>query len=97
VRLGVGERAALNMIASAVIGQIERLVKKPRETKHGLTPREIAVLLEFSHGKDINEVAAYLGIHPHTVRTFSDRAVKKLKAVNRAHACCIALRLGIIE
>ena len=85
------------MVASAAIGQIERLVKKPRESKHGLTPREIAVLREFSYGKDIREVAAHLDIHPHTVRTYSDRAIKKLKANSRMHACCIALRLGIIE
>jgi DNA-binding CsgD family transcriptional regulator len=97
VRLGSPERGALNMIASAAIGQIERIVKKPREIKHGLTPREVAVLREFSYGKSVAEVAAFLNIHEHTVRTFSDRAVKKLKAVDRSHALCVALRLGIIE
>jgi len=77
--------------------QIARIVKKPRETKRGLTPREIAVMQQFSHGKTVTEIAEFLKIHEHTVRTFSDRAVKKLKAANRSHAVCIALRLGIIE
>ena len=50
----------------------------------GLTPRESEVLIWVAQGKTNSDVAAILGIRPHTVRTHLERVRAKYAAVGRA-------------
>jgi len=63
----------------------------------GLTPREIQILQELAHGHDEAMVAAQLSLRVGTMRATAYGAMVKLGATSRLHACCIALRMGIIE
>ncbi len=62
-----------------------------------LTKRELGVLSYLSRGLTPHQVADALGIGYETVRSHSKRAQFKLAAKNAAHACCQAIRLGLIR
>jgi len=53
---------------------------------HGLTPREIEVLLQVEQGKTNKEVSAALGISPLTVRCHLERIFEKLRVSSRTAA-----------
>jgi len=63
----------------------------------GLNVREIRILQELAHGHDEAVVAMRLSLRVGTVRSMSYSALTKLGANSRLHACCIALRMGLIE
>ena len=68
--------------------------KQLREPK--LTPRECEVLRWVANGKSAWEIGAILHITKRTVDEHVQTAVRKLGAVNRAHAVAIALSNGVI-
>ena len=61
-----------------------------------LTPREIQVLMAFSFGMDYEHTAELLSISTHTVHSHYQRAKRKLRAKNRAHAVALAIRQGLL-
>ena len=62
-----------------------------------LAPRERAVLQCLANGLSTEEVAAVLGITPHTVRSHLKHAMAKLQVRSKLEAVIQAIRLGIIE
>jgi DNA-binding CsgD family transcriptional regulator len=61
-----------------------------------LTAREVDVLRCASHGLTEELTADTLGIVAGTVSHHRDTARLRLRAKNTTHACCIALRAGLI-
>jgi len=61
-----------------------------------LTEREVLVLRAVVAGQRTREIAARLGISPHTVRTHVQNILGKLGARSRTEAGMIALRQGLV-
>ncbi len=62
-----------------------------------LSDRERQVIDAVSHGMTNPMVAEHLGLALDTVKTHAKHVQAKLKAKNRTHAACIALREGVIK
>jgi DNA-binding NarL/FixJ family response regulator len=61
-----------------------------------LTPREAEVLELIAEGTGNAEIALALGVSLATVKTYVAEVLRKLAAVDRAHATAIALRSGYL-
>jgi DNA-binding NarL/FixJ family response regulator len=61
-----------------------------------LSRREVQVLQLVSHGMSNGQIGKELFITEDTVKTHMKRVLAKLRARNRAHAVCIALRTSLI-
>ncbi len=62
-----------------------------------LSKREREILQRVADGATTKQVAADLGISPHTVKTHLERIFEKLGANDRAQAVAIAIRTGIVH
>jgi DNA-binding CsgD family transcriptional regulator len=62
-----------------------------------LTRREREVLELLAEGRATEEVAQFLHVSPHTVRSRVKSLLRKLDARNREHAVAIALTEGAID
>ena len=62
-----------------------------------LTPRELAVVRLLGSGCSYEQVAAQLGISPHTVVTHIKNAYRKLEVHTAAGAVMRAVQLGLLE
>ncbi|MEM6286178.1 MAG: response regulator transcription factor [Bacteroidota bacterium] len=62
-----------------------------------LTPRELDVLRQLVEDDTEAEIAARLGVSPHTVRTHVKNLYAKLQVHSRAQAVRTALRRGLVE
>ena len=62
-----------------------------------LTPTQARVLEALSRGLGYDGTADVLGMGIETVKTHAKGARLRLRAKNTAHACCEALRLGLIR
>ena len=60
-----------------------------------LTPEETACLTGIARGLKNAEIAAEMGVTPHTVRYHLKKLFKKLGVANRAEAAVVGLRLGL--
>jgi DNA-binding CsgD family transcriptional regulator len=70
----------------------------PARTKSKtLTPRELAVVQLLASGCSYREVAARLGISPHTVVTHVKNVYRKLEVHTAAAAVMRAVQLGFIR
>jgi DNA-binding NarL/FixJ family response regulator len=67
---------------------------EPKSTP--LSKREREILQKVADGSTTRQVAADLGISPHTVKTHLERIFEKLGANDRAQAVAIAIRTGIV-
>jgi DNA-binding NarL/FixJ family response regulator len=67
------------------------------EPPDALTPTQVRVLEALSRGLGDNGAADVLGVTTESVKTSSQLARRKLKAKNTTHACCEALRQGLIR
>jgi DNA-binding CsgD family transcriptional regulator len=63
----------------------------------GLSARELDVVAGLAAGDSTDEIAAALGMSPHTVRTHLRNIMRKLEARTRAHAVAIAMGDGAVE
>jgi DNA-binding CsgD family transcriptional regulator len=66
-------------------------------TDQFFTAREIDVLMLLSEGASNKEIAARLGISPHTVKFHVGRLIDKLDATGRTDAVAQAARIGVIH
>ena len=75
------------------------MVRGPRADHDAvmLTAREREVLLLLAHGCNQREIAARLGISPHTVGTHVKHSYRKLAARSAAQAVARALALKLIS
>ena len=98
-RLSPDTRAMLFTVAGLAIGRIDLLVRKPErfETTVKLSERELSILRLISYGQTTAEAAAYLKIAPETVKHHVKRAMRKLKARDRAQAVASAIRQGLMS
>lgn len=62
-----------------------------------LTDREVEVLAYLSRGLEYDQVGDALFIARETVKTHARTARLKLRAKNTTHACCEAVRRGLIR
>ena len=67
------------------------------EPSHALSPRELQVVTGVSYGLSNRMIGELYGISTHTAQSHLRRAHFKLKAKNRTHAACEALRRGLIK
>jgi DNA-binding CsgD family transcriptional regulator len=62
----------------------------------GITERERQVLQLLAEGRSNKEVAAQLGVSPHTVKTHDARLFEKLRVARRTEAIQLARELGLV-
>jgi DNA-binding CsgD family transcriptional regulator len=98
-RLSPDTRAMLFTVAGLAIGRIDTLVRNPEqfETIAKLSERELSVWRLISYGQSNAEAAAHLKIGPETVKHHVKRAMRKLKARDRAQAVASAIRQGLMS
>jgi LuxR family maltose regulon positive regulatory protein len=61
-----------------------------------LSAKEFAVLEETALGYRFDEIAARMGVSPHTVATYAKRCYRKLQAHSKTQALARARQLGLI-
>jgi len=66
-------------------------------TTSKISDREIEVMMWISRGKSTWDIATILQIAESTVKFHTENLMKKLVAVNRAHAVSIAYSKGILS
>ncbi len=83
---------------SALLGLLraDQARHAPRDERPAVSPREVEVLEGLTAGLSIAEIAARLGISPHTARHYLKSASTALGARSRTEAVILALRAGII-
>lgn len=62
----------------------------------GLTEREREVLAEIVNGKSNKEIAVYLGMSPHTVKTHVTNIIQKLAVTDRTQAAVKAIKHQLV-
>lgn len=72
-------------------GKVQELAGKPR-----LTARELETLRGIAQGKTVRQIAASLGISPHTVRAYAKGVHRKLGCKTGAQAVGKAMELGLL-
>lgn len=65
--------------------------------KPDLTPTQLRCIEAASHGLDARGIGEVIGAQATTVKTHLKLARRLLRAKNTTHACCEALRLGLIR
>lgn len=66
-------------------------------TSHDLSPSELRVLECLSRGMTVPQTAEALFLAIDTIKSHTKLCRFKLRAKNTTHACCEALRLGVIR
>lgn len=91
-------RHLLDLMAARAVDTIKTVMAKklPKPDLPGLTAREKLALQHLVNGLDIPTIAKQMAVGPETVKTFLDRAQRKLGAKSRAEAVAIAVRLRIV-
>ncbi len=93
--VAAGERH-LHPRAIAALMQ-RRHVRDTAGEVRALSGRELEVLRLVAEGRSNAHIAADLGVSDATVKTHVAHVLRKLQAVDRAHAVGRALRLGLLE
>jgi DNA-binding CsgD family transcriptional regulator len=88
---------ALQAITARIEGRRPFPQRGGQRGKLALTPVEIRCLQAASFGLQMTEAAAAFGMGYETVQTHLKYARRKLRAKNTTHACCEAIRRGLIS
>lgn len=75
----------------------EAAIRYKNPARLTLTERELEVLRCASVGLEMEHTADLLFVSFNTVQSHLKSARYRLRAKNTAHACCLALRQGLIE
>lgn len=86
----------LRALAAAPVVDPARVPRQSSWETPELPPEELCVLLCVSHGMGYKTAAKTLGRAFATVQTQLVRARYRLRAATTAHACCEAIRRGLI-
>jgi DNA-binding CsgD family transcriptional regulator len=97
LRLSLTQRGRLFALAMQAAMRLDQIVPPPTEERIRLSARELAVLQHLSHGASDAKIARALGIGETTIRTYVARAMTKLSAKTREHACCEAMRRMLLK
>lgn len=62
---------------------------------YDLTDREQRILALMTQGYENKKIAEYVFVSTHTVKAHVSAIIRKLKAKNRTHAACQAIRVGL--
>jgi two-component system NarL family response regulator len=91
--------AAIETVIAGGIYLPERMVQwmAERESRTGLSAREIEILEMVSRGLTNKEIAGVLQISHYTVRNHINHISAKLQVADRTEAATVALRQGIIQ
>lgn len=94
---GPRDDATYERIRNAPLEQHGRLLRSLLNTSMEISARQKEILQLYSDGFQQKEIGIKLGISIQTVMSHLDRVRDYLDAKNTTHACCIALRKGLIE
>jgi DNA-binding CsgD family transcriptional regulator len=97
LRLSSTQRGRLFALAMQAAMRLDQIVPPPPEERIRLSARELAVLQHLSNGASDAKMARALGIGETTIRTYVARAMTKLSAKTREHACCEAMRRMLLK
>jgi len=98
LRLPAQSRAMLFAAANIAVSRMEEIIDH-RGLDHEsapLSPRELAVLVQLSHGHSSAEIASKFELSVSTVKTHLARAEKKLGTHRLVHTVAEAIRRGLI-
>lgn len=101
LRLSSRGRNMLIIAAALAVGRVRaiRIAAGTRERRvryQPLSSRELAALQFLSNGRSVEQAASDIGVSVPSVKTFIQRAQKKLKVDNPHHAVAKAIRLSLI-
>ena len=86
-----------NYLETTVCASAKRGIVSPPLHKNCLTSRQLACLHRIALGDTTAEIAAGLGLSPHTVEHYVTEACARLGARTRAHAVTLAIVSGLLE
>jgi len=90
-------RMELNASGAIAVQRLYELMpKQKRVVSVDLTPRELAVLEHLARGLRVPAIAAHMELAKPTVKTYLQRAQKKLNAASLTEAAVIAVRRRLI-
>ena len=78
-------------------GELSVAAQHPQASVSALSVREVEVLGWLANGKTAWDISMILGIKERTVRFHIDNILKKLDAVNSAHAAALAVYMGLVD
>lgn len=87
----------LDATLSRVLAQEERDNNISARSKVAVTGREMQILCWLKEGRTNIEIAAILGISPHTVKNHVRKILHKLGVQSRAQAAVKAIQLGVLK
>ena len=87
----------LDATLSRVLAQEERDSNLIARTKIAVTAREMQILCWLKEGRTNIEIAAILGLSPHTVKNHVRRILQKLGVQSRAQAAVKAIQMGVLK
>ena len=76
---------------------IELASRRPRRRTDELSPRELEVLQGLARGDRTEDMATYLYLSTHTIRSHVKSVLRKLNARTRAHAVAIGYADGALD
>jgi HD-GYP domain-containing protein (c-di-GMP phosphodiesterase class II) len=88
-------RATEHVLAG--LGHARSTTSAPPRPSHGLTEREVGVLVQVARGLTNKEVATALGISPRTVQHHVEHIYAKIGVTTRAAAALFAVRSELLE
>ena len=90
-------RMALDATVGVAVYRLSELVERDKLIREAaLSPRELTVLRRVSVGERTPAIAAALGLSEASVKTYAQRAQKKLTAKTLSHAVALAVRRRLI-
>lgn len=82
-------------VDASLAGALIRRREAPKRAL--LSPREAEVLALLAEGHTTDEAAGRLFLAPSTVRSYTESAMQKVQARNRAHLIAKSLRMGLLS